>query len=247
MLSSLLAADPAAAPPAQAAPAAAQLLKATLAKSHLDGAAAEVPSSEGLIPAYRQEQPAPAPERPAPPRTKLLALCPTVPPAMQREGWCMSDYVVMEKLYKGYASKGGPFLGGRRRVLVFCVHARPMPQGRAPCPRVSIRAPPPCYPLTPVLPPNPLPPPRSLQGRLQAQPRGGGAQVLPAVRHLRALPAPDLQVGGRGRVGEQMGARGEAGMSCCTSAGGLPRWAFGRRLFSSPSPRPPPSPRCAPR
>lgn len=56
--------------------------------------------------------PAPAPE-PAKPRshTKLLALCPTVPPSMQRDCWCMADYEVLEKLYTGYASKG-EWLGG---------------------------------------------------------------------------------------------------------------------------------------
>jgi hypothetical protein len=122
MLSSLLAADPAAAPPmATAAPmpataADAHLLKATLAKAQLADEPSEAAAQEGLIPAYRQEQPAPVPaaaaaERPRP-RTKLLALCPTVPPAMQREGWCMSDYVVLEKLYKGYASKGARRGGG---------------------------------------------------------------------------------------------------------------------------------------
>ena len=35
-----------------------------------------------------------------------LALCPTAPPSMQREAWCIADYTVMEKLYQGYASKG---------------------------------------------------------------------------------------------------------------------------------------------
>jgi hypothetical protein len=37
---------------------------------------------------------------------KLLALCPTAPPSMQRDVWCMADYEVKEKLYTGYASKG---------------------------------------------------------------------------------------------------------------------------------------------
>jgi hypothetical protein len=39
--------------------------------------------------------------------TKLLALCPTVPPSMQRDVWCIADYEIVQKLYTGYASKGG--------------------------------------------------------------------------------------------------------------------------------------------
>jgi serine/threonine protein kinase len=39
-------------------------------------------------------------------KSQLLALCPHLPPSMQRAEWCMDDFIVMEKLYKGYASVG---------------------------------------------------------------------------------------------------------------------------------------------
>jgi hypothetical protein len=72
-------------------------------------AAAPLPAPAPAAP-QPKPSPAPAPQRPAAPLrgpAKLLALCPTVPPAMQREVWCLSDYQVLEKLYTGYASKGG--------------------------------------------------------------------------------------------------------------------------------------------
>jgi hypothetical protein len=46
-------------------------------------------------------------------KARLLALCPTVPPSMQRDVWCIADYEILEKLYTGYASKGGSRLGSR--------------------------------------------------------------------------------------------------------------------------------------
>jgi hypothetical protein len=39
-------------------------------------------------------------------RSTLLAVCPQLPPSMQRAEWCFDDYVIMQKLYKGYASEG---------------------------------------------------------------------------------------------------------------------------------------------
>ena len=33
--------------------------------------------------------------------TSMLALSPVAPPRMQRAGWCLADYTVVEKLYKG--------------------------------------------------------------------------------------------------------------------------------------------------
>jgi hypothetical protein len=47
------------------------------------------------------------PPPPAPgARSQLLALCPHLPPSMQRTEWCLDDFIVLEKLYKGYASVG---------------------------------------------------------------------------------------------------------------------------------------------
>jgi hypothetical protein len=42
-------------------------------------------------------------------KSTLLALCPQLPPSMQRSEWCLDDYAVTEKLYKGYASVGAFF------------------------------------------------------------------------------------------------------------------------------------------
>lgn len=39
-------------------------------------------------------------------RSTLLAVCPQLPPSMQRNEWCLDDYVITDKLYKGYASMG---------------------------------------------------------------------------------------------------------------------------------------------
>ena len=39
-------------------------------------------------------------------RSRLLAVCPQLPPSMQRAEWCLDDYVVHDKLYTGYASVG---------------------------------------------------------------------------------------------------------------------------------------------
>lgn len=39
-------------------------------------------------------------------QSKLLAVCPQLPPSMQRPEWCLADYTVVDRLYKGYASKG---------------------------------------------------------------------------------------------------------------------------------------------
>ena len=36
--------------------------------------------------------------------TSMLALSSTMPPRMARSCWCLADYTVLEKLYKGYAS-----------------------------------------------------------------------------------------------------------------------------------------------
>lgn len=69
----------------------------TSAKGYAAWAAAASPTAAD---AAAQQAPAAAP------RSRLLALCPTVPPAMQRSEWCLDDYQVLEKLYTGYASKG---------------------------------------------------------------------------------------------------------------------------------------------
>jgi len=54
-----------------------------------------------------QQQPSFAPPPPSPGRkSTLLAICPHLPPSMQRAEWCLDDYVVMDKLYTGYASVG---------------------------------------------------------------------------------------------------------------------------------------------
>jgi hypothetical protein len=39
-------------------------------------------------------------------KSTLLAVCPQLPPSMQRKEWCLEDYVITDKLYKGYASMG---------------------------------------------------------------------------------------------------------------------------------------------
>eukprot|EP00878_Enallax_costatus_P028511 GHUV01030800.1.p1 GENE.GHUV01030800.1~~GHUV01030800.1.p1 ORF type:complete len:161 (+),score=19.05 GHUV01030800.1:751-1233(+) len=48
--------------------------------------------------------PPPSPGR----RSTLLAVCPQLPPSMQRREWCLDDYSVNDTdlLYKGYASRG---------------------------------------------------------------------------------------------------------------------------------------------
>ncbi|GBF93487.1 aurora protein [Raphidocelis subcapitata] len=52
------------------------------------------------------------------PCSKLLALCPTVPPLMARDVWCIGDYDVVEKLYTGYASKVYKAVCRRTREVV---------------------------------------------------------------------------------------------------------------------------------
>ncbi len=39
-------------------------------------------------------------------KSTMLAICPQLPPSMQRPEWCMDDYTIMDKLYTGYASTG---------------------------------------------------------------------------------------------------------------------------------------------
>jgi hypothetical protein len=39
-------------------------------------------------------------------KSTLLAICRHLPPSMQRTEWCLDDYVITDKLYKGYASMG---------------------------------------------------------------------------------------------------------------------------------------------
>lgn len=39
-------------------------------------------------------------------KSTLLAICRQLPPSMQRTEWCLDDYVITDKLYKGYASMG---------------------------------------------------------------------------------------------------------------------------------------------
>lgn len=39
-------------------------------------------------------------------RSTLLAICRQLPPSMQRAEWCLDDYIITDKLYKGYASMG---------------------------------------------------------------------------------------------------------------------------------------------
>jgi hypothetical protein len=36
----------------------------------------------------------------------MLAVCPQLPPSMHRKEWCLDDYIITDKLYKGYASMG---------------------------------------------------------------------------------------------------------------------------------------------
>ncbi|KAI8467295.1 MAG: kinase-like domain-containing protein [Monoraphidium minutum] len=57
----------------------------------------------------RQQQQAAAAAAPQPsaapaPRSTLLAVCPHLPPSMQRAEWSLADFEVLEKLYTGYAS-----------------------------------------------------------------------------------------------------------------------------------------------
>jgi hypothetical protein len=33
-------------------------------------------------------------------------MCPQLPPSMHRKEWCLDDYIITDKLYKGYASMG---------------------------------------------------------------------------------------------------------------------------------------------
>jgi hypothetical protein len=46
-------------------------------------------------------------------RSTLLAICQQLPPSMQRAEWCLDDYIITDKLYKGYASMGECVHGGR--------------------------------------------------------------------------------------------------------------------------------------
>ena len=39
--------------------------------------------------------------------TSMLALATTLPPRMQRPSWCLNDYLVLEKLYKGESGGEG--------------------------------------------------------------------------------------------------------------------------------------------
>lgn len=39
-------------------------------------------------------------------KSTLLAICRQLPPSMQRVEWCLDDYIITDKLYKGYASMG---------------------------------------------------------------------------------------------------------------------------------------------
>lgn len=39
-------------------------------------------------------------------KSTLLAICRQLPPSMQRSEWCLDDYIITDKLYKGYASMG---------------------------------------------------------------------------------------------------------------------------------------------
>jgi hypothetical protein len=58
-------------------------------------------------PQQQTQQPSFLPPPPTPgSKSTILALCPQIPPSMQRAEWCLDDYIVMEKLYKGYASVG---------------------------------------------------------------------------------------------------------------------------------------------
>ncbi len=49
--------------------------------------------------------PAPPPIEPGR-KSTMLCLNPTIPPSMQRSEWCLDDYILQEKIYKGYASNG---------------------------------------------------------------------------------------------------------------------------------------------
>lgn len=71
------------------------------------------PESAGADAAEAQQRPSylPPPESPGR-KSTLLAVCPHLPPSMQRAEWCMDDFEVGEKLYKGYASVGEPGLRG---------------------------------------------------------------------------------------------------------------------------------------
>ena len=55
-----------------------------------------------MLPPSRME---PEPGTPNYP-TAMLALSNTAPPRMQRSNWCLADYTVIEKLYKGRHSWG---------------------------------------------------------------------------------------------------------------------------------------------
>ncbi len=49
-----------------------------------------------LPPSRTEPEPGPPNYQPS-----MLALAVSVPPRMQRASWCLADYVVLEKLYKG--------------------------------------------------------------------------------------------------------------------------------------------------
>jgi hypothetical protein len=112
-------------------------------------------------------------------KSTLLAICRQLPPSMQRAEWCLDDYVITDKLYKGYASMGEQRRGERGGWLTArqqqpCADMRAL--SRACCTAVHGQAA--CAPAhsacalacLPPLPPPPTAnaPHRSVQGHLQA-------------------------------------------------------------------------------
>ncbi len=66
------------------------------------------PAAPAATDTSSQQQPICMPPPPPLPghKSTILAICPQLPPSMQRAEWCLDDYVIMEKLYTGYASVG---------------------------------------------------------------------------------------------------------------------------------------------
>jgi hypothetical protein len=73
--------------------------------SRVNSNATEVSSGVSSMPAVTLKAPGQIRLGPASlPGPLLLAVSSWLPPAMQRDHWCLSDFVVMKKLYEGYAS-----------------------------------------------------------------------------------------------------------------------------------------------
>ncbi|WIA10385.1 hypothetical protein OEZ85_010577 [Tetradesmus obliquus] len=73
----------------------------SLSGSDASGVSSRSGCDSPLSPAQSyQAPPPPSPGR----KSTLLAMCPQLPPSMHRKEWCLDDYIITDKLYKGYAS-----------------------------------------------------------------------------------------------------------------------------------------------